>query len=136
MISTKFTAATLALATFAVAHGAQTVRADTAIAVAPLKVINMDVGSKHAVGYYLADNGSCDLTVLLTDISHEDGATSNASRISVDVAAGTTAKVDTIDGTTMAFTCAAGATKMSVRTFTRVALSPFQSRSLETSVSK
>ena len=42
----------------------------------------------------------------------------------VNVAAGTSAKVDTIDGTTMQFTCSAGASDMTVKTFERYADSP------------
>ena len=59
------------------------------VQVAPLKVINMDVGAKHAIGYYLAENGSCNLTVLLTDyLSTTDGTAPSASRVSVNVCGG------------------------------------------------
>jgi hypothetical protein len=126
MISMKSTVASLAFAGLAVAHGAVPARADGAkeLKVAPLKVINLDVGAKRAIGYYLADNGSCNLTVLLSDVNYLDGTTPSASRVNVTVAAGTSAKVDTIDGTTMAFTCATGASSMSVNTFERYAYSP------------
>lgn len=127
MISMKSLASTLAFAALAAAHGAVPARADgyKDVQVAPLKVINMDVGTKHAIGYYLAENGACSLTVLLTDFSYDGDAVPSASRVSVNVAGGTSAKVDTIDGTTMAFACAAGASNMTVRTFSRVAQSPY-----------
>jgi hypothetical protein len=126
MNAMKSTAATLIFSAFAVAHGAVPVRAGDIkeLKVAPLKVINLDVGAKRAIGYYLAENGACNLTVLLSDVNYLDGTTPSASRVNVNVAAGTSAKVDTIDGTTMAFTCAAGATDMTVRTFERFAYSP------------
>jgi hypothetical protein len=126
MISIKSTAASFVFAGLAVAHGAQPVRADGAkdLRVAPLKAINLDAGTKRAIGYYLADNGNCNLTVLLSDINYLDGTTPSASRVNVSVAAGTSAKVDTIDGTTMQFSCAAGARDMTVTTFARYAASP------------
>ena len=126
MISMKSTAASFAFSALAIAHAAIPARADGAkeLRVAPLKVINLDVGAKRAIGYYLAENGSCNLTVLLSDVNYLDGTTPSASRVNVNVAAGTSAKVDTIDGTTMQFTCAAGASSMSVNTFERFAYSP------------
>ena len=127
MISMKSVAATLAFAALTAAPGAVPARADGLkdVTVAPLKVINMDVGSKHAIGYYLAENGGCNLTVLLTDFSYDGDAVPSASRVNVNVAAGTSAKVDTIDGTTMAFACSVGASNMTVRTFSRIAQSPY-----------
>ena len=129
MITIKNSVASLAFAALAVANGAMPARADGAkeLRVAPLKAINVDVGVKRAIGYYLADQGNCSLTVLLTDAYYEgDSTMPSASRVSVNVAAGTSAKVDTIDGTTMSFTCAAGATDMTVKTFARVASWPAQ----------
>jgi hypothetical protein len=126
MISMKPSVAALVFAALAVAHGAVPARADAAkdLRVGPLKAINLDVGAKRAIGYYLADEGSCNLTVLLTDVSYDDGVTPSASRVNVNVAAGTSAKVDTIDGTTMQFSCSAGARDMTVTTFERFAYSP------------
>ncbi len=126
MTSFKNTAVSLAFAALAIAHGAVPARADGSreLSVTPLKAINLDVGSKHAIGYYLADQGSCNLTVLLTDVAYEDGTTPSASRLNFKVAAGTSAKVDTIDGTTMAFSCAVGADGMTIKTFARYADSP------------
>lgn len=127
MISMKSTTASFVLSALAFAHGAAPVRADGAkeLQVGPLKAINLDVGAKRAIGYYLADNGSCNLTVLLSDVNYQDdGTTPSASRVNVTVAAGTSAKVDTIDGTTMQFSCAAGAADMTVKTFERFANSP------------
>jgi hypothetical protein len=126
MISMKSTATSLAFSALAIAHGAIPARADGAkeLRVTPLKAINLDIGAKRAIGYYLADNGSCNLTVLLSDVNYMDGTTPSASRVNVNVAAGTSAKVDTIDGTTMQFTCSAGASDMTVKTFERYAYSP------------
>ena len=130
MNSMKSAVACLAFVGLAVAHGAIPARADGAkeLKVAPLKVINLDVGAKRAIGYYLADHGSCNLTVLLSDVNYLDGTTPSASRVNVKVAAGTSAKVDTIDATTMQFTCATGAADMTVNTFQRYAYSPVMAK--------
>ncbi len=126
MSNLNITAASLAFAALAVVHGAVPARADGSkeLRVAPAKAIIMDVGAKRAIGYYLSENGACNLTVLLSDVNYLDGTTPSASRVNVNVAAGTSAKVDTIDGTTMQFTCASGASAMTVKTFERYADSP------------
>jgi hypothetical protein len=126
MISMKSFAASVVFAALAVVHGSVPVRAEggTELRVAPLKAIDLNVGAKRAIGYYLAENGSCNLTVMLSDVNYLDGSTPSASRVNVNVAAGTSAKVDTIDGTTMQFKCAAGASDMTVNTFERFAYSP------------
>jgi hypothetical protein len=127
MTTLKTASGVLAFSMLALAHGAVPVRAggSAELRVAPLKAINLDVGAKHAIGYYLAEQGNCNLTVLLTDVSYDgDGTTPSATRVNVNVAAGTSAKVDMIDGTTMQFTCAAGASDMTVKTFARYADSP------------
>lgn len=126
MITIKNSVASLAFAALGFAHGVVPARADGAkeLHVTPLKAINLDVGIKRAIGYYLADNGSCNLTVLLSDVNYLDGLVPSASRVTMNVAAGTSAKVDTIDGTTMQFTCSTGARDMTVKTFARVAYWP------------
>jgi len=101
----------------------------TELRVTPLKSINLNVGVKRAIGYYLADKGNCNLTVLLTDVFMEgEGSVPSASRVSVTVAGGTSAQVDTIDGAGMSFACSTGANDMTVRVFERVAQSPNRQR--------
>ncbi len=127
MTSLKAVAVSVAFSALAIAHGAVPARADGAkeLRVGPLKVINLDVGAKRAIGYYLAEQGNCNLTVLLSDVFYEgEGTTPSATRVKVNVGGGTSAEVDTIDGTTMAFTCAASASDMTVRVFERIAQSP------------
>lgn len=131
MTSLKSAVSALAFAALAVANGAKPVEAGSSkeLRVTPLKVINVDVGVKRAIGYYLANGGNCDLTVLIADgVSEANGLAPSASRVSVKVSSGTSAQVDTIDGTAMSFACSAGANDMTVRVFERVAESPFRAR--------
>lgn len=127
MTSLKSAVSAFALAALAVAHGAQPVQAGGSkeLRVSSIQAINLDVGVKRAIGYYVANAGNCDLTVLLADVVN-DGfeQVPSASRVSVKVHGGTSAQVDTIEGAGMSFTCAAGANDMTVRVFERVALSP------------
>lgn len=131
MTSLKSAVSAFALAALAVAHGAKPVEAEGAqeLRVKSLQAINLNVGVKRAIGYYVANAGSCDLTVLLADVVSEAfEQVPSASRVSVKVAGGTSAQVDTIEGTAMSFTCATSANDMTVRVFDRVALSPSRSR--------
>ena len=134
MTNLKSAAVAVAFSALAVAHGAVPAHAGGAkeLSVVPLKAINLEVGAKRAIGYYLAENGGCNLTVLLTDVSYDDGITPSATRVNVSIAAGTSAKVDTIDGTTMSFTCATGAVGITVRTFERFAYSPVLAKGVAT----
>ena len=63
----------IALASFAIlglAHGALPVAAGdrTSIRVAPLKGISVTAGTKQAIGYYVAEKGACNLTLMLSEI--------------------------------------------------------------------
>lgn len=131
MTSLKSAVSAFAFAALAVAHGAKPAEAGGSkeLRVEPLKVINLDVGVKRAIGYYLANGGNCDLTVLLADgVTESNGLAASASRVSVKVSGGTSAQVDTIDGTALSFACSAGANDMTVRVFERVAESPVRAR--------
>ena len=84
--------------------------------------ISFDIGSKHAISYFLIEDGDCDLTVWLTDISHDDeAAPSAATHMVISVAPGGTMQVGSAEGTVAEFTCAANAESMSIRTLTEVA---------------
>ncbi len=131
MTSLKTVASVFAFTALSVAAPAMTAAAGSAkeLRITPLKAINVDVGVKRAIGYYLADNGNCNLTVLLSDAFYEgEGMTPSASRVNFKVAGGTSAQVDTIDGTGMSFACSAGASDMTVRIFERIAQSPYRAR--------
>lgn len=109
----------------AAVFGAQAGDATMPVNVKPMQAFNLELGAKRAIGYFLADDRSCDLTVMLSDISYqEDGIIPTASRVGVAVAAGTSAKVDMVDGQTVAFHCSNMADRMSVSVFQRLALSP------------
>jgi hypothetical protein len=92
---------------------------------APGKGASFDVGSTHIVGYFGAKGGQCDLTVMVGEAMSEDSAIPAAgSRVHVLVAPGTSARIDTAAGKSLAFVCAKGATAMTVKPIERVAYAP------------
>ena len=45
---------------------------DTTLKALPMHGVSFDIGSKHAISYFLVKDGNCDLTVWLVEISRED----------------------------------------------------------------
>ncbi len=122
MTSTRNFLATTAFAVLALAKGAAPVRAGEAdsLSVKPIKAISLDVGSKRAIGYFIADHGACNLTIMVHDIS-DDGLKANATRLNMTIGAGTSSSLDTAEGKTLAFKCQPGAAAMTFDTIDRVA---------------
>jgi hypothetical protein len=92
----------------------------------PLFAINFDVGRKHVLSYFLSKNGLCDLTILVADRpneaaeSHEIPALATA-RFKAEIDGGKSAHVDTAEGKSLEYVCAADAQAMSVRQVNQVA---------------
>jgi hypothetical protein len=85
--------------------------------------VSFDIGSKHAVAYFVLRDANCDLTVFLTDrFSEDDEVTPSVpARFMISIAPGKAAKVGSAEGTEAEFACARRADFMTVRTFTEVA---------------
>ena len=96
--------------------------ASSAKVLKPLKAVSYDIGSKRAVTYYEAAAGACKVTVLVAD-RYDDSSTEfpSAVRFKTLVAAGTSDRVDSIDGPSLSFACAPGANTMMVQTIERLA---------------
>ena len=90
---------------------------------APVKGVSFDVGSKRAVTYYKPAGGICNLTLLLAERAGDDVVPASASRFTLPVLPGKSARVDTAEGKSLEFGCKVGATAMSVTTLDRVAWS-------------
>lgn len=88
----------------------------------PAHGMSTDVGSKHVVGYFVANKGTCDLTFLMSDKQTDDDVlTSSSPRFKQVVAVNSTARVDTAEGESLELTCQPGASAMSVRLLKQVA---------------
>jgi hypothetical protein len=98
----------------------------SATVVKPKAGLSFPVGSKQAVGYFLAERGGCDLTLLIGEAGEaasEAAKGGTASRFSTLVAAGRTARIDTADGPSVEFFCSTGASFLTTRVYERVAYS-------------
>lgn len=123
----KTTAAVSAFAALAFAHGMVQAYAgsDQVRRVAPLKGISFDVGAKHAVSYFIAENGRCAVTLVVADRPvTENDVPAAGSRVSVAVDGGKSVRFDTAQGKSLEFACEKAAASMTVRTVDQVAWAP------------
>ena len=117
-------AAVLALSVLAAAGNAA---APSTVNVKPNQGVSLHLGAKHAVGYFLADNGVCQLTLVVGDeIKGDELPATVSARFRATVEAGKTARFDTGSGTELRFTCSPGAVAMTVEPLKQVAYTPMQ----------
>ncbi len=84
--------------------------------------ISLDVGSKHVVGYFLADAKSCQVTLMMSDRSVEDEVPQKtAARIRQTVLPHAVARVDTAEGESLELSCQAEAKGLGVLVKTTLA---------------
>lgn len=117
-------AAILALSGLAVPHPSASAQADEFVVkrVTPFKAIDLSAGTKRAIGYYVASAGSCELTLQLADsFSDYANTVSEPVRVDVSVREGTSARVDSLAGPSLQFTCASGAGSMTINPVERTA---------------
>jgi hypothetical protein len=121
---TKLSLAT-AFVGLALIKGAVPVYADSAPSLkvfAPAKGISLTVGSKRAIGYFTANSGHCDLTLMIADaFSDESASTSLPVRLNTLIQSGAATKFETQGGPSLQFVCAPGATTMTVQPVDRLA---------------
>ena len=80
---------------------------DTSWRMKPLSSVSFDVGSKHAVSYYLSERGRCVLTVVVADQMKGDVIPSDTPvRFNIAIDGGKTARLDTAEGRSLRFACA------------------------------
>jgi hypothetical protein len=129
MTSFKTVFATAAFIGLSIAHAAAPVKATEAssLRVKPLAAVDLTLGTKRAIGYYLAENGACNMTLLLSDIDFtEKMVVANAARITTVIGAGTSSQIDTEWGQSLVLACESGAAALKVHTVDRIAYSKLQ----------
>ncbi|MCH9807818.1 MAG: hypothetical protein K0U74_08810 [Alphaproteobacteria bacterium] len=87
----------------------------------PAKGQSFEVGTGKAVGYFLAKDGTCALTLMLAPKGDIDEVKGAGTRVRFDIAPGKTGAFESPEGGTLQFTCEAGAKQMTVKSFDRVA---------------
>ena len=102
-------AAVLSLSTAAATQAA------VALTMKPLQALSFDVETKHAVAYFLSDNGACRLVLVLAEPPNADYLTNFVTtRFEAAIAAGKTTRFDVTTAKSLDFACHAGAQAMSV----------------------
>lgn len=88
----------------------------------PRHGVSLHLGSKHAVGYFLADQGVCQLTLVVgEELKGDELLVLTPARFRAAIEAGMHARFDTGEGTELLFSCAPGATAMTVDALSQVA---------------
>lgn len=86
----------------------------------PGRGLSLDIGGKHAIGYFITQNDACHLTVVVADATGgETGLDSPGTRITVPVMPGRGLQVDASAGRSAEFFCGPGGTRMHARVFDR-----------------
>ena len=120
----KSITASIALTSLALGGAVNAAERDTRLRALPMGAISFDIGSEHAIGYFLVRDGNCDLSVWLADRSAGDEiAIGTPTRMTTPVSFGRTMFVGSAEGMAAEFACAANADFMTVRILTEVAYS-------------
>lgn len=86
-------------------------------------LLNLTVGRKQAVSYFLNDDGHCKLSLMVGDaFNGQDIPDPTTVRFEVAIDPSNTARFDTAEGKVLEFTCHAGAREMSVKAWDEVAI--------------
>jgi hypothetical protein len=123
----KIFAGTAFAAVFALSSAMSTQAADSAhiLTMKPLQALTFDVETKHAVSYFLSDNGTCKLVLTLAEAPNPDRVPHFiATRYEAAIGAGNKTQFNTAEGKSLDFACQAGAQVMSVTGLDQVASSP------------
>lgn len=82
----------------------------------PVQAISHYFGSKHAVGYYLAQDGACAMTVFISEDTDGRATAPSATRMKFTVKAGDKAELGSVEAQTLEITCGTNAASVEVRT--------------------
>jgi len=89
----------------------------------PLQGVSFDVGTQHAVSYFLSEDGTCKLVVTLGAAPNWDEVASlTVTRFEAAVPARKGARFRSVEGKIIQFACHAGAKSMSVEGMEQVAV--------------
>ncbi len=108
----------------AVAMGAAAIpvkAAEKSVVLAPATGQSFEVGSGKTVGYFLANDGRCELTLMVAPKGDLDEIKGAGQRVRFSVAPGQAGVFESPEGGALQFTCATGAKSMTVAPFQRVA---------------
>jgi hypothetical protein len=105
------TAAVTALFTLAQADARQ----DPTLTMKPMQGLSFDLGSDHAVTYYLKDSGRCRIVMTAAGAPEESNGSFTATRFEATIEAGRTTRYVSNDGQAIEFDCEPSAGMVSIR---------------------
>jgi hypothetical protein len=127
-LAKKLTVATALIGVLAVANLGTLQAAETSprqMTMKPMHGISFDFGTKHAVSYFLNEDGLCKVTLLVAEaLVGDEVPTAPATRFEVAIDPNKTGRVNTAEGATFEFTCNAGAQAMTFRAVDQVVYAP------------
>jgi hypothetical protein len=83
--------------------------------------VSLEIGGKHAVGYFQIKDDACHLTVVVADVDGGPaGADSPGTRFIIPVLPGKGIQVDSGSGQSVEFLCGQDGTEMNARVFDRL----------------
>jgi hypothetical protein len=83
--------------------------------------VSLEIGGKHAVGYFQIKDDTCHLTVVVADVDGGPaGADSPGTRFIIPVLPGKGIQVDSASGQSVEFLCGQDGTEMNARVFDRL----------------
>ncbi len=73
----------------------------------PIQAISQAVGSKHIAGYFVNEDGRCDVTVMVEELwdPNDDTPDFTAARLSFELQPNESATVDTAENESISLTC-------------------------------
>jgi hypothetical protein len=92
---------------------------DTETQFVPGRGMSLEIGGKHAVGYFETKNAACHLTLVLASADGAEIGDSPGTRFVVPVLPGRGLQIDAANGKSAEFFCGPGAAKMNARVFDR-----------------
>ena len=108
-------AAVLALGTAAATQAAEV------MTMKPLQALSFHVATKHAVAYFVSQNGACKLAVTLAETPNADDVTTfTTTRFEAAIDGGKATRFDASVGKTLEFACQADTLAMTVKSVEQI----------------
>ena len=116
----KFIAGTAFAAVLSLSTAAATQAADP-LTMKPLQALSFDVATKHAVAYFVSQNGACKLAVTLAQTPNADDVTTfTTTRFEAAIDAGQATRFYASVGKTLEFACQGDTLAMTVKSVEQI----------------
>jgi hypothetical protein len=83
---------------------------------------SLETGSKHVLSYFVATDGTCNLTLMIAETNSIEAGDWTASRVKILIEPEKSSRFDVADGKSLEFFCGTGAMTMLISPLDRVAV--------------